>query len=60
MAPQIKNYLDNVTNLPGISGKINFKANPQRGVSGDVVTLVKWDPETSTFTAVSKSSGTPL
>jgi branched-chain amino acid transport system substrate-binding protein len=57
---QMRDYLNGIRDWPGIYGKLDYKASPQRGVQGDWVNIIRWDPETAKFTAVSKPGGTPL
>jgi branched-chain amino acid transport system substrate-binding protein len=59
-AAQIRDYVNGITNWPGIQGILNFKAAPQRGVQGDWLNIVRWNPDSATFTAVSKPGGAPL
>jgi len=59
-AEQIRAYIANLKNYPGIDGMYDFVKVPQRGldVTSGVVTL--WDPKAKTWQPVSKPAGEPL
>jgi branched-chain amino acid transport system substrate-binding protein len=58
-AEQLRTYLANVQGWDGIFGRYDFKRAPQRGLTRDIVVLVKWDPAKQTWVAVSKAGGAP-
>jgi branched-chain amino acid transport system substrate-binding protein len=57
---QIRDYINAIRNWPGIYGRLDFKASPQRGAQGEWVNILRWDPESASFSAVSKPGGAPL
>jgi len=57
---QLRDYVNGVRNWAGLYGKLDFKASPQRGVQSDWINLIRWDPATAKFIAVSKFGGAPL
>ena len=57
---QIRDYINGITDRPGIYGMLNFQVNPQRGVLPEWVVLVRWDPAKGRFSAASKPGGAPL
>jgi branched-chain amino acid transport system substrate-binding protein len=57
-AAQIRDY-NATSNWPGIYGKLDYKAAPQRGLTLDTILVVRWDPSTKSFVAVSKLGGLP-
>lgn len=57
---QIRAYIAGLQDWPGVDGRYNFHAEPQRGLGPDCVVVVRWDGSKSTFVAVSKPGGKPL
>lgn len=58
-AAQIKDYMSNLHGLTGLFGTLDFKAAPQSGASKDWIFIMRWDPSTNNFIAVSKAGGEP-
>ena len=56
-AAQIKEYINTLHGFPGINGIYDFRDGTQHGIGENAVIMVKWNPDASTFTAVSKRSG---
>lgn len=56
-APAIKNEISRLQNVPGVLGRYDFRATPQRGISANWVIIERWDPDKAAFVAVSKPGG---
>jgi branched-chain amino acid transport system substrate-binding protein len=59
-APQIKQYIESQTAVPGINGIYDFKTVPQRGLTVKNALVSRWDPAADGWTVVSQPTGTPL
>lgn len=59
-AKQIRNYIDNLTDFPGINGLYNFKKIPQRGINISSAIVVRYDPKGERWVWMSGPGGTPL
>jgi branched-chain amino acid transport system substrate-binding protein len=59
-APKLHDYLLKLGGWVGVNGPYDFVANPQRGVGGHNVVMVRWDVQKSKGEAVSDLGGTPL
>lgn len=57
---KLRDYIDSLTNWPGINGRYNFKAEPQRGLDKNSVIVVRYDGATRTFHGVSGGGGARL
>jgi branched-chain amino acid transport system substrate-binding protein len=57
---QIRDHINGIRNWPGIFGKFDYQASPQRGVQGDWFINVRWDPDGSRFVPISKPGGASL
>jgi branched-chain amino acid transport system substrate-binding protein len=58
-AVRLRDYLNNLTNFAGVSGRYNFKATPQRGLGTGQIFVARWSPDKNDWTAVSTSGGDP-
>jgi branched-chain amino acid transport system substrate-binding protein len=56
---QLRAQLAGTRNYPGIFGRYDFVAAPQRGLTRDTVVIVRWDAARDGWTAVSKPGGAP-
>jgi branched-chain amino acid transport system substrate-binding protein len=56
-AQQIRAYINGLHGFAGINGIYDFRDGTQHGVGENGVVLVRWNPGSATFTAVSKRSG---
>jgi branched-chain amino acid transport system substrate-binding protein len=56
-AAQIKDYINTLHGFAGINGIYDFRDGSQHGIGENAVIMVKWNPDGSTFNAVSKRSG---
>jgi branched-chain amino acid transport system substrate-binding protein len=54
-AAQLRAYLADVRGWPGIAGKHDFHAVPQRGVDASAVVIVRWDETAKTWVGASRS-----
>lgn len=54
---QIRDAIDSLQNLPGATGRYDFKAVPQRGLGVDGVIMQRWDAGKDVWIAVSKPGG---
>jgi branched-chain amino acid transport system substrate-binding protein len=59
-AAQIKDYIDGLTNFPGVDGIYNFKEYAQRGLGPDASTVTAYDAKTDSWVWLSKPGGAPL
>jgi branched-chain amino acid transport system substrate-binding protein len=59
-AKDIKDYVDDQTEFPGINGIYDFKTVPQRGLTVKNALVTRWTPAADTWTVVSEPTGTPL
>jgi branched-chain amino acid transport system substrate-binding protein len=59
-AEKLRDYLLNLKGWVGADGPYDFAANPQRGVGGNNVVMVRWDSQQGSGTAVSNFGGQPL
>jgi branched-chain amino acid transport system substrate-binding protein len=59
-APKLHDYLLKLQGWTGANGPYDFIANPQRGVGGHNVVMVRWDAQRGTAVAVSEPGGAPL
>ena len=59
-ATQVRDYVASQRNWPGINGKYDFVKQPQRGLSDESVVVVRWNPSSESWVAVSKPGGAPL
>ena len=57
---QLRDYLANLKDYPGIDGILDFPASPQRGLGLHDVVVTRWEPAKNTWVAVSKPGGEPL
>lgn len=56
-APQIKDWIWNLKSYGGISGVYDFKDLDAHGLSVKDIIIMRWDPDKSVFTPVSKFGG---
>ena len=54
---QIKTYISSLRNWPGINGRYDFVAHPQRGLGPTTWVMLRWDPAKNYWTGVSKPGG---
>lgn len=59
-AAQIRNYILNLTNFPGVDGIYDFKKYPERGLGPDASTVTTYDAATKSWKWLSKPGGAPL
>jgi branched-chain amino acid transport system substrate-binding protein len=59
-AAQIRDFIANLTDFPGIDGIYNFKASPERGLRPDSAIAVTYDPAANAWVWLTKPGGTPL
>lgn len=59
-AEQIRSYIANLTDFPGVSGIYNFIVAPERGLGVNDTVVVRWDAVHDRFFWVSKPGGDPL
>jgi branched-chain amino acid transport system substrate-binding protein len=56
-AAQLREYIANLRNWPGVTGRFDFKAVPQRGLGANSVIITRWDAGRGTWVGVSKPGG---
>jgi len=54
---QIRDVLASVVNYPGVLGRYDFRAIPNRGIGLNALNVVKWDAARSIWVIVSKAGG---
>lgn len=59
-AEQIRQYIANLTDFPGVGGIYDFKSYPERGLGPDSATIVRYDPQGPHWVWLSQPGGTPL
>jgi branched-chain amino acid transport system substrate-binding protein len=59
-AAQIRDFIANLTNFPGIDGIYDFKASPERGLGPDSAIAVTYDPVKKAWVWLTKPGGAPL
>lgn len=59
-AEQIRQFIANLTDFPGIDGVYNFKASPERGLGPDSAIAVTYDPTAKAWVWLTRPGGTPL
>lgn len=59
-AEQVRNYIGNLTDFPGINGFYNFQKVPQRGLDASSAVIVRYDPKNERWVWMSEPGGTPL
>lgn len=59
-ASQVRDFLANTRDWPGICGRYDFVALPQRGIGADVMYVARWDAPRQSWIAVSRAGGVPL
>ncbi len=57
---QLKDYIDNLTDFPGVDGIYDFKKYPQRGLGPDASTVTTYDAKTKAWVWLSQPGGAPL
>jgi branched-chain amino acid transport system substrate-binding protein len=58
--PKLHDYLIHLKGWTGVDGPYDFVANPQRGIGGQNVVMVRWDITKGKAEAVSEYGGKPL
>lgn len=59
-AAQLRQYIDGLTDFPGVDGIYNFKKYPQRGLGQDSSTVTTYDAKTDSWVWLSEPGGAPL
>lgn len=59
-AAQLREYIDNLTDFPGVDGIYNFKKYPQRGLGEQSSTVTAYDAKTQAWVWLSQPGGAPL
>ena len=59
-AVQVRDYILNLTDFPGIDGLYNFKKYPARGLGPDSGTVVRYDGATKSWVWLTLPGGAPL
>lgn len=58
--PKLHDYLVHLKGWTGVDGPYDYVANPQRGIGGQNVVMVRWDVANGKAEAVSEYGGKPL
>jgi branched-chain amino acid transport system substrate-binding protein len=59
-AAQVRDYIDNLTDFPGVDGIYNFKKYPQRGLGQQSSTVTAYDAKTVSWVWLSQPGGAPI
>ena len=59
-AAQIRDFIANLTDFPGIDGVYDFKASPERGLGPDSAIAVTYDPAAKAWVWLTRPGGAPL
>jgi branched-chain amino acid transport system substrate-binding protein len=59
-AGQIREFVANLADFPGIDGVYDFKASPERGLGPDSAIAVTYDPTAKAWVWLTRPGGTPL
>lgn len=59
-AEQVRDWIANQTDFPGINGLYNFKEVPQRGLTVKNAVVTLWDPAAQNWKVVSEPTGVPV
>jgi branched-chain amino acid transport system substrate-binding protein len=59
-APQIRGFLQKLTNFGGVNGVYDFVKEPQRGLNVSDTVVTRWNPQAKTWQVMSKATGVPL
>ena len=59
-APQVKDFLDNLSGYPGVNGIYDFRKSPQRGLDIQSTVVTRWDAPSKHWIMVSKPGGEAL
>lgn len=59
-AEKLRDYLLKLKGWTGANGPYDYVADPQRGVGGNNVVIVRWDAQRNSSVAASNFGGTPL
>jgi branched-chain amino acid transport system substrate-binding protein len=59
-AAQLRQYIDGLTDFPGVDGIYNFNKYPQRGLGPESSTVTAYDTKTDSWVWLSQPGGEPL
>ncbi|MGH6671093.1 MAG: ABC transporter substrate-binding protein [Xanthobacteraceae bacterium] len=59
-AAQLRQYIDGLSDFPGVDGIYNFKKHPQRGLGQASATVTTYDAKTDSWVWLSQPGGAPL
>ena len=59
-AAQLRDYIANLTDFPGIDGIYDFKKYPERGLGPDASIATAYDPKTDDWVWLTQPGGAPL
>lgn len=59
-AQQLRDYILAIHGYAGIDGVYDFRIGDQHGLSSSNVVMIRWDPNSKTFTPASRLGGAPL
>jgi len=59
-AKQLRDYIANLTDFPGVDGIYDFKKYPERGLGPDSSTVTTYDAKTKDWVWLSRPGGAPL
>ncbi len=59
-APQIRDFIDQLSGFGGMNGMYDFTKSANRGLDVNDAVVTRWSPEAKTWQVVSKPTGVPL
>jgi branched-chain amino acid transport system substrate-binding protein len=59
-AAQLRQYIEGLTDFPGVDGVYNFNKYPQRGLGPEASTVTAYDTKTDSWVWLSQPGGEPL
>ena len=59
-AAQLRDYIANLQDFPGIDGIYDFKKYPERGLGAEAANVTRYDPATKSFVWLSGPGGHAL
>jgi branched-chain amino acid transport system substrate-binding protein len=57
---QVRSYILNLTDFPGVDGVYNFKAHPDRGLGVESAIIVRYDVKSNAWIWLTQPGGAPL
>ena len=59
-AEQLRAWVANLADFPGVNGRYDFRKTPQRGLDESEIVMSRWDQKAGTWMVISHPGGAPL